>query len=1238
MRGLLRGCVLVVLALMLAGAGETVWAQVATTTVTDTVYRADGTAAGGSVVISWSGFTTAGGSSVAAGTTAVTIGTGGALSVSLVPNAGSTPMGTYYTAVYHLDDGTTSKEYWVVPVAVPGGGPVHVAAIKNEVLPASVAMQTVSKQYVDAAISAAQTGFPEDTSPYVLKAGDTMTGPLVLPADPVTSNQAADKNYVDENLAAVSAGLAGKVSLLPSGTQVVSQPAGTELEVNRLNGSLYATPFAVGTTSGVANALAAPDCGANCRVVVDPKDTGDPVVPSAIPSGAQVVDQRGGAHAEYTNNPTPQPSAQGGTATAEAAETTETMSQVAYATASPGSTLSAGVQTLTMNALTGGSNLDPGYLESPPYFKNTYSAQNLLGYYNTAGQHDQANNIVNCYGVGDCLASSMVIYSAGGFRDPSDEGTHQGDFLTAEDPQVFTATCTSGCTTGSTSVVTTATASGGTQGEGRYLIDKNPAKDISTGSLTGGDDGVPFANATFTGSSFPVSVFLATAAAATSQPTNVAPGTVTLPIETSGAPAGFATNTAALPGSSGIACVADPDTAGYRFPNYEMAPYTAVDGTHLQLTLNKAHANGAVVAVGGLCGYGVEQTADTIGNERQVFPVVGSTSATSLLYADGDAAVLGRAYGTRTTTGYINASFSVAAIARSGNVVTVTTSAPLTPDPNGLMMTVSGVADPSYDGTFVVTTTGDVTLTYNDSGADSTSSGGTVGILTGSYVLYPMAEVLGVYDAATKLVDGLLTLAPNTAPWATGDALEEPHFPNIYVHADAEQILQNTPRSADDFTYPGKVLAGEAGPGTNGWSIDNAVNAGQYFGAGGTHHAPDSAFVAMGVWTTDFEATAGMDALIHAHCNLYGCGRFNSDYDLFELDSNTGADHLRFAPESDTVLWNMDGQVYSFSPTSFTASTINVGTLNATTILGGISGPAITSGTINPARLPVFGPSGSTHAVGAVPDPGATAGSTRFLREDGTWDVPTGGGGGSSSAGSAGAVQIAGSGGSFADSGCTGGSGAFNCSGQIVAGGGIVTGSQSYFSAPTVVTNTGTAVSGTNFGSTSIIFTTSFWNGTADGYCSLFAAGMPANNGTNPPNYVDFTSAGCVGLYGIEVGSGAWFARSDGSMSAGSGGFQVESTGAITKVPSVASGTASNTDLVGTLTLPAGSTTTASYTFGGSYASAPVCMVQPQNATPATVAAVGAWSAQVSATTLSVTTGAAAGSAVTFGYVCAARN
>src|SRR6185437_2450197 len=102
---------------------------------------------------------------------------------------------------------------------------------------------------------------------------------------------------------------------------------------------------------------------------------------------------------------------------------------------------------------------------------------------------------------------------------------------------------------------------------------------------------------TFSGTSFPVSVFVATATAAQSQANNIAPGTLTLTIETTGAPAGFATSTAALPAQSGVACVAEPN--GVNPNEFELASYTVVDGTHLQLTLEHAHRAGATVAVGG---------------------------------------------------------------------------------------------------------------------------------------------------------------------------------------------------------------------------------------------------------------------------------------------------------------------------------------------------------------------------------------------------------------------------------------------------------------------------------------------------------------------------------------------------------------------------------------------------------------------------------------------------------------
>src|SRR6202021_4214646 len=97
---------------------------------------------------------------------------------------------------------------------------------------------------------------------------------------------------------------------------------------------------------------------------------------------------------------------------------------------------------------------------------------------------------------------------------------------------------------------------------------------------------------------------------------------------TRGAPAGFAVNTSQLPSQSGVACIAD--TNDVRFPNFETVNYTVVDASHITFTLNKVHAAGAVIAVGGLCGYGIEQTVDTVGAVRQVFPVVGATSATTI--------------------------------------------------------------------------------------------------------------------------------------------------------------------------------------------------------------------------------------------------------------------------------------------------------------------------------------------------------------------------------------------------------------------------------------------------------------------------------------------------------------------------------------------------------------------------------------------------------------------------------
>ena len=355
-----------------------------------------------------------------------------------------------------------------------------------------------------------------------------------------------------------------------------------------------------------------------------------------------------------------------------------------------------------------------------------------------------------------------------------------------------------------------------------------------------------------------------------------------------------------------------------------------VDGTHLQLMLNKVHNAGSTVAVGGLCGYGLEQTVDTVNGLRQIFPVVGSISATQLYYAGALTGVVG-VTSPVSTSGYLNVQLPVATAVRNGNAVKLTLASPLGVDVNGLTLNVSGVADPSFNGTFAVSSTGGNTLTYTSAGPNSSSTGGTVGMTTGGFNLYPMAEVLSVANPNSSQVDGTFTLAPNTVAWAAGDSLEQPHYFQQLVYPDTEFVKQFVPRPIQ-YTSAGKTFEGQAGPGLRGWQITNGVPASNYLGAGGTHEPPDDAYLAADVWQNTMEADAGETSLFRVHCNLHTCSRWDSGYNLFALDSHIGQDFLYYDPNGDSASWNLAGTTYTFSPFAFSAATVNATTENSTAV------------------------------------------------------------------------------------------------------------------------------------------------------------------------------------------------------------------------------------------------------------------------------------------------------------------
>jgi hypothetical protein len=172
------------------------------TSVIDTVYMASGNPAQGVLVITWPAFVAANGAAVAPGALDVTLGTNGALSVALTPNANATPANTYYTVVYQLQPSEVRTEYWVVPTS----SPATLAEVRTT--PGSgTAAQPVSIQYVNTELAAKAN----DNAVVHLAGTETVTGtksfavPPNVPT-PVNTGDVANKSYVDSSVANVGSG------------------------------------------------------------------------------------------------------------------------------------------------------------------------------------------------------------------------------------------------------------------------------------------------------------------------------------------------------------------------------------------------------------------------------------------------------------------------------------------------------------------------------------------------------------------------------------------------------------------------------------------------------------------------------------------------------------------------------------------------------------------------------------------------------------------------------------------------------------------------------------------------------------------------------------------------------------------------------------------------------------------------------------------------------------------------
>jgi hypothetical protein len=108
---------------------------------------------------------------------------------------------------------------------------------------------------------------PAQTPTYVKRSGDTMTGPLTLPGDPTSSNQAATKNYVDTHAGTPGAtGPAGAAATVTVGSVTTGAPGTSAAVTNSGTSSAAVLNFTI--PQGQTGATGASGSGGSGSVTV----------------------------------------------------------------------------------------------------------------------------------------------------------------------------------------------------------------------------------------------------------------------------------------------------------------------------------------------------------------------------------------------------------------------------------------------------------------------------------------------------------------------------------------------------------------------------------------------------------------------------------------------------------------------------------------------------------------------------------------------------------------------------------------------------------------------------------------------------------------------------------------------------------------------------------------------------------------------------------------------------------
>jgi YidC/Oxa1 family membrane protein insertase len=150
---------------------------------------------------------------------------------------------------------------------------------------------------------------------------------------------------------------------------------------------------------------------------------------------------------------------------------------------------------------------------------------------------------------------------------------------------------------------------------------------------------------------------------------------------------------------------------------------------------------------------------------------------------------------------YDGSTAPIAAVSRNNHVVTLSTIGNLPAGLNGRSVAISGVADSSYDGTYLVTQTGPTTLTYTqDYGDNNSSTGGTFSTVNGA-----TGEELSQALFVPSATGALSTPATLTFKYSNGDleVTKTFSFDATYVlHATVQVTRDGSPERAL-LSWPG---------------------------------------------------------------------------------------------------------------------------------------------------------------------------------------------------------------------------------------------------------------------------------------------------------------------------------------------------------------------------------------------------------------------------------------------------